>query len=229
MGDATIGADGRWSFSGTANVAPGVHSLRVDALDAAGKVASRIEVPFFREDQTKVAAAQTEAPAVETPAAPPLAETPAPEAPAAATEAPAEPAPAAQADAPAEQPAEGSTVAAAPAAEAPATTEEVPAKQDQEVAAAAQPEQQAAAPAKPKEGRVVIQPGNNLWRISRVLYGSGEKYTMLYKANKDQIRNPNLIYPGQIFKTPEVAPMVETIDPKRRDPLKPEENAAAAP
>ena len=75
------------------------------------------------------------------------------------------------------------------------------------MAAAAQPELQVE-PAQPKEGRVVIQPGNNLWRISRVLYGSGEKYTMLYKANKDQIRNPDLIYPGQIFKTPEVAAKV---------------------
>ena len=75
---------------------------------------------------------------------------------------------------------------------------------------------------------MVIQPGNNLWRISRVLYGKGDKYTVLYQANKDQIRNPDLIYPGQIFKTPDVAPKVETIDPDRRDPLKPEENAAPA-
>ena len=51
---------------------------------------------------------------------------------------------------------------------------------------------------------------------------------MLYEANKDQIRNPNLIYPGQVFRTPEVAPKTETIDPKRREPLKPEKNAATA-
>jgi nucleoid-associated protein YgaU len=80
----------------------------------------------------------------------------------------------------------------------------------------------------PKDGRVVIQPGNNLWRISRVLYGSGTKYTLLYEANKDQIRNPNLIYPGQVFKTPDVAPKAESIDPARHEPLKPEENAAGA-
>ena len=82
-------------------------------------------------------------------------------------------------------------------------------------------------PLPPKEGRVVIQPGNNLWRISRVLYGSGEKYTLLYKANKDQIRDPDMIFPGQIFMTPDVAPKVDMIDPKRREPLKPEENAAS--
>lgn len=53
-----------------------------------------------------------------------------------------------------------------------------------------------------KEGKVVIQPGNNLWNISRRLYGSGFSYTIIYEANKDQIRDPDLIYPGQIFETP---------------------------
>lgn len=50
--------------------------------------------------------------------------------------------------------------------------------------------------------RIVIQPGNNLWRLSRKIYGKGIKYTVIYEANKDQIRNPRLIYPGQIFLTP---------------------------
>ena len=79
----------------------------------------------------------------------------------------------------------------------------------------------------PKDGKVIIQPGNNLWRISRVLYGDGSKFTMLYEANKDQIRDPNRIYPGQVFKTPDVVPAAESVDPKRRDQLKPEENAGS--
>lgn len=53
-----------------------------------------------------------------------------------------------------------------------------------------------------RDGKVVIQPGNNLWNIARSLYGSGFSYTVIYEANKDQIRDPNLIYPGQIFETP---------------------------
>ena len=57
-----------------------------------------------------------------------------------------------------------------------------------------------------KDGKVVIQPGNNLWNIARKLYGSGFRYTVIYQANKDQIRDPNLIYPGQIFDTPGAAP-----------------------
>ena len=74
---------------------------------------------------------------------------------------------------------------------------------------------------------MVIQPGNNLWRIARVLYGDGSRFTELYEANKDLIRDPNMIYPGQVFVTPGAAPAAESIDPKRREPLKPEENAGS--
>ncbi len=51
-------------------------------------------------------------------------------------------------------------------------------------------------------GQVIVQPGNSLWRISRRLYGRGILYTVIYNANRDQIRDPDLIYPGQIFETP---------------------------
>lgn len=50
---------------------------------------------------------------------------------------------------------------------------------------------------------VIVQPGNSLWRIARRLYGSGWQYTVIYAANREQIRDPNLIYPGQIFDAPE--------------------------
>ena len=52
-------------------------------------------------------------------------------------------------------------------------------------------------------GSVVVQPGNSLWRISRRLYGKGVRYTVIYEANKGQIRDPDLIYPGQIFTVPQ--------------------------
>ena len=51
-------------------------------------------------------------------------------------------------------------------------------------------------------GTVVIKPGNNLWRIARATYGAGVKYTLIYAANADQIDNPHLIYPEQIFIVP---------------------------
>jgi len=49
---------------------------------------------------------------------------------------------------------------------------------------------------------VVVQPGNSLWRIARRIYGHGIAYTLIFEANRSQIRDPDLIYPGQTFKTP---------------------------
>ena len=48
-----------------------------------------------------------------------------------------------------------------------------------------------------------MQPGHTLWHISRQRYGAGERYVLIYRANESQIRNPDLIYPGQIFTLPE--------------------------
>lgn len=53
-----------------------------------------------------------------------------------------------------------------------------------------------------RDGNVIVQPGNNLWVIARRAYGEGEQYTVIYSANADQIRDPDLIYPGQIFRVP---------------------------
>ena len=55
------------------------------------------------------------------------------------------------------------------------------------------------------DGRIVIvQPGNSLWRIARRTYGEGVQFTLIFGANADQIRDPDLIYPGQIFTLPVV-------------------------
>jgi nucleoid-associated protein YgaU len=50
--------------------------------------------------------------------------------------------------------------------------------------------------------RYVVQPGNSLWRIARRTYGEGLKYWVIYHQNRNQIRDPDLIYPGQIFALP---------------------------
>jgi nucleoid-associated protein YgaU len=60
-----------------------------------------------------------------------------------------------------------------------------------------------------RDGRVVVQPGNSLWRIARRAYGRGAQYTIIYEANADQIRDPDLIFPGQIFDVPEEEPVTE--------------------
>lgn len=107
-GDAAADAEGRWSLTPGTDVPAGLHRVRVDALNAAGRVVGRVELPFQR----------------------------------------------------------------ATAAEGPGP------------------------------GRAVVQPGQSLWRIARTTYGSGVRYTVIYLANREQIRNPALIYPGQTFAVP---------------------------
>jgi nucleoid-associated protein YgaU len=52
------------------------------------------------------------------------------------------------------------------------------------------------------EAQVVVQPGNSLWRLARRVYGEGVRFTVIYDANRDNIRDPDLIYPGQVFTVP---------------------------
>ena len=160
-GDAMADGEGRWTFTGASAMSPGNHMLRVDAIDAVGKVLGRVELPFVREDQAKVAAASGTAEAGQ------------------------------------------SAVIAAEPADAGTSTSTTTS---------------ATAELAPPKGRIVIQPGNNLWRISKVIYGDGKKYSMIFDANKDLIRDPDMIFPGQIFDTPNaLAP--EKIDPALRDQI----------
>lgn len=50
---------------------------------------------------------------------------------------------------------------------------------------------------------VIVQPGNTLWHIARQLYGTGYRYTVIFRENSEQIKDPNLIYPGQLFELPQ--------------------------
>ena len=53
-----------------------------------------------------------------------------------------------------------------------------------------------------KRRRVRIVKGDCLWTIAKQLYGSGFAYVTIYQANKKQIKDPNLIYPNQVFVLP---------------------------
>jgi nucleoid-associated protein YgaU len=50
--------------------------------------------------------------------------------------------------------------------------------------------------------RIVVERGQSLWRIARAIYGQGLEYTVIYDANRHQIVDPDLIYPGQVFQIP---------------------------
>ncbi len=79
---------------------------------------------------------------------------------------------------------EETTAAASPSAPAPAMSVEAP---------GAQP---------PRPRIVTVQPGATLWAIARDNLGKGVMYVQVFDANRDKIRNPDLIYPGQVFTVP---------------------------
>jgi nucleoid-associated protein YgaU len=54
----------------------------------------------------------------------------------------------------------------------------------------------------PKIATITVSRGDSLWRISQRALGNGTRYATVFKANREQIRNPNLIYPGQVFVLP---------------------------
>ena len=114
-----IGIDGQWRAELPA-VDTGVYTLRVDEVNAAGSVVSRVETPFKREEPEVLAALD-------------------------------------------------SRDDAARAAEV---------------------------------GVVTVQPGNTLWGIATDEWGDGFLYVRVFNANKDRIRDPDLIYPGQVFSIP---------------------------
>ncbi|WP_245875314.1 LysM peptidoglycan-binding domain-containing protein [Tabrizicola aquatica] len=201
-------ASGLW-LTDLPDTAPGIYTLRVDQLDAEGKVVSRFETPFKRETLEALAAVTTapEAPAAQdTPDVPPEAPVTAEATPEAATTAPAAEAPVAAAPAadavpdatPDTAPDTAITEAPAPEAVPEAVAEAAPAAPVQPADAAPA----ATAPAAAGFVTVTVQPGFTLWGIAQERYGDGVMYVQVFEANRDKIRDPNLIYPGQVFSVP---------------------------
>lgn len=54
----------------------------------------------------------------------------------------------------------------------------------------------------PKVKTYTVKSGDCLWNIAKRYYGNGAQYTKIYNANKGKIKNPNLIYPGQVLTIP---------------------------
>lgn len=179
IADATV-ADGRWLVEAGEVLTKQQQRVRIDMLaPGSAEVAARAEVNF-----------EVQLPVTEAPSA--IATAPAVEAPAAVATAPAAAAP--------------TTVAEAPVAEAPVAETPV-----------AEPVTAAVAPAIPTlvavsvggpdaerfaSGKAIIRRGDNLWTIARRVYGEGIRYTTIYEANTGQIRDPDQIYPGQVFQLP---------------------------
>jgi nucleoid-associated protein YgaU len=179
IADLSAATDGHWSLTVKRGLTPGHYTLRADALDAVlTKVVARAEVNF--DVPVLVAAAEPKAPAI---------------APAATDAAPASSAP--SVPPPSSSSASSSTAAMPSAPDAPATA---PSQQaNSETPAPASTTTDAVVPS---VNTATVIHGDSLWRISRKIFGQGIRYTLIYEANATQIRNPDLIYPGQVFVVP---------------------------
>ncbi len=184
VADAGAGSDGKWSLTIGKGVSGGKYALRADAVDAQGKVGSRAEVPF--DAPVAVAAA---APAA--PAAPPAS----PVAPPNSTPASTPPSASPAVSPPSQTP-------AVAGASAPATTTQA-ANTPQQTGTSVAAQNSEANPVVPEINTATVSRGDSLWRISRLRFGKGTRYTVIYEANASQIRNPNLIYPGQVLVMPQ--------------------------
>jgi len=200
VADATAGEDRLWSLTIERGMSPGLYTIRADEIDrAGGAVLARAEVPFSYPEHASTVAGSL-APAAPTPTpAPTLSPTLA----------------AAQA---AEPVAASAAAAAAPAqlvAPPPATAASGEANPPSPKSAAAAPENtpspspSAAPPANVVVANVqttTVVRGDNLWDLARRFYGDGTRFRQIYAANATQIRDPSLIYIGQIFVVPKGAP-----------------------
>lgn len=57
-------------------------------------------------------------------------------------------------------------------------------------------------PVQPSSKTYTVQKGDSLWRIAQRLYGDGRRYTLIFEANRDKIKDPNAIYVGQVLTVP---------------------------
>ncbi len=211
IGDVTVPDGGVWLIT-LGDTAPGVYTLRVDQVDALGKVTSRFETPFKRETLEALAAAtgQPIVPEADPAAAPETAAVtesveiaaaePTPE-PAAQLAPEATTAPEAPDDSLVVTPAAPEVEVAKP--DAAVVADAVPeAEQATELAAEAPPVAAAVVPDASASVTMTVQPGFTLWGIAQESYGDGLMFVQVFEANRDKIKNPDLIYPGQVLAMP---------------------------
>jgi LysM repeat protein len=202
LATSKIAADGYWALE-LSDIEPGIYTLRVDELNAAGDVVSRAETPFKREAAEELAelmaaGTETEEPSAEGPSES-AAETQVVDAEALASVEPE----AADDPQPEEVVTQEEVNVQAEVAELNPQGEQ--SSDGGSLAVEGQPADTASVLRTPsKKFRVrTVQPGSTLWAIAKESYGAGIEYFKVFEANKERIRDPDLIYPGQVFEIPD--------------------------
>ena len=197
-----ISTNGYWTLE-LSDIEPGIYTLRVDELNATGDVVSRAETPFKREAAEELAElmapeTEPEEPSVEVPSQS-VAEAPIVQADAPPSDAP-EPA-----DDTASELAVTQVEVTVQAEVAGLNPQDERSSDGETVAIEAQPADTASVLRSPSQKFRVrtVQPGSTLWAIAKESYGAGIEYFKVFEANKERIRDPDLIYPGQVFEIPD--------------------------
>ncbi len=185
LADVVAGPDGQWSVTLKKGLTGGHYAVRADAGER-DKVTARVEVPFD-VPVAMAAAPQSSAPASSPPSEPGPAP---PSAPNPADVAGLGPPPMQQGTAP------------APVAPPPGLAPSAVPRSDLAARSAAIAAMPGANAVIDEVDTALVVPGDNLWNISRVRLGHGRRFTEVYAANVSQIRDPKLIYPGQVFVVP---------------------------
>lgn len=206
LGSVKVADNGAFLFEGEKDIGPGRYDIRADMTKGGAEVLARAEVKLVHEPKV-VEVAKEEPVKAETVPEVPETVTAEPE----PVQAEAEPEVVVKAE---EQVESAVTEEAEIKTEAETKVEEVVAsiveeKEPEAVAEVAQTEEpkpvEVEAPKKEIQtgSAVIIRRGDNLWTVARRNYGAGIRYTTIFDANRDQVRDPDLIYPGQVLKVPE--------------------------
>ena len=51
-----------------------------------------------------------------------------------------------------------------------------------------------------------VKSGDSLWKIAKRVYGNANAWKRIFEANKDVLKDPDKIYPGQVLRIPPLAP-----------------------
>lgn len=190
LGSAQVAENGSFLFEGSSQIEAGRHNIRADMTKGGASVLARAEVTLVHEPVAPVVPQQQE-PKVEV----------------ATLEPEAEVAPKVERESEIE-PDETPTLPSFEAKEVEEKSEVT--IETEQVASIKAPDaevKQQALGSEKKEiqtgSAVIIRRGDNLWTVARRNYGAGIRYTTIFDANRDQVRDPHKIFPGQVLKIPE--------------------------